>query len=50
MNNKTEHKYMIKLRGDKVYDLYIDDVWVESRGSVQTAVADLETIMANMET
>ena len=48
MNNKTEHKYMIKLRGDKVYDVYIDDVWCCSRGSVDSVIADLETIMNNI--
>lgn len=49
MNNKTEHKYMIKLRGDKVYDLYIDDVWCCSRGSVQAVLADLNAIMNNID-
>lgn len=35
MNNKTMKKIdiTIKLRGDNVYDLYVDDKWVASRGS-----------------
>lgn len=35
MNNKTIKKIdiTIKLRGDNVYDLYIDGEWVASRGS-----------------
>lgn len=35
MNNKTIKKFdvTIKLRGDNVYDLYIDGEWVISRGS-----------------
>lgn len=35
MNNETVKKIniTIKLRGDNVYDLYIDDKWVASRGS-----------------
>lgn len=37
MNNKTDRKIMIKRRGDGVYDIYLDDVWVESRGSAAAA-------------
>lgn len=35
MNNKTIKKFdvTIKLRGDNVYDLYIDGEWISSRGS-----------------
>lgn len=35
MNNKTIKKFdiVIKLRGDNVYDLYIDGEWIASRGS-----------------
>lgn len=35
MNNKTMKRFdiTIKLRGDNVYDLYIDGEWVASRGS-----------------
>ena len=34
MNNETVKKLdiTIKLRGDKVYDLYMDGKWVASRG------------------
>ena len=32
MNNKTMCKFTIKLRGDNVYDLYVNDNWVASRG------------------
>lgn len=32
MNNKTILDVRIKLRGDNVYDLYIDGKWVASRG------------------
>ena len=36
MNNETIKKFdiMIKLRGDHVYDLYIDGKWITSRGSL----------------
>ena len=35
MNNKTIKKFdiTIKLRGDNVYDLYLNGEWVASRGS-----------------
>lgn len=35
MNNETVKKIdiTIKLRGDNVYDLYVDNKWVASRGS-----------------
>ena len=35
MNNETIKKFdiMIKLRGDNVYDLYMDGKWIASRGS-----------------
>lgn len=35
MNNETIKKFdiTIKLRGDNVYDLYIDGKWIASRGN-----------------
>lgn len=35
MNNETIKRFdiTIKLRGDNVYDLYLDGKWVASRGS-----------------
>lgn len=35
MNNETTKRFdiTIKLRGDNVYDLYIDGKWIASRGS-----------------
>lgn len=34
-NNKTVKKFniVLKLKGDNVYDLYLDDEWIASRGS-----------------
>ena len=36
MNNTTMKRFdiTIKLRGDNVYDLYIDNQWVASRGHI----------------
>lgn len=37
MNNETIKRFdiIIKLRGDNVYDLYIGNNWVASRGSCE---------------
>lgn len=43
MNNKTIEKFNIeiKLRGDNVYDLYMDGKWVASRGSCDGIVEEV---------
>ena len=43
MNNKTVKKLniMIKLRGDKVYDLYVDGEWISSRGNYDKILEDI---------
>ena len=40
MNNETIKKFsiVIKLRGDNVYDLYMDGKWIASRGSCDNIV------------
>ena len=45
MANKTVKKFVIKLREDRVYDLYIDDQWVLSRGSHESVLEELKKIM-----
>lgn len=37
-NNETMKKYdiTIKLRGDNVYDLYMNGEWISSRGSCES--------------
>ena len=45
MANKTVKKIVIKRREDRVYDLYIDDQWVLSRGSHETILEELKKIM-----
>lgn len=49
MNNKTIHNFTIKLRGDNVYDLYVDNAWYASRGSYINILGELEKIMSDME-
>lgn len=45
MNNKTIHEFAIKLRGDRIYDIYADKKHVASRGSVDGVLEELKTIM-----
>lgn len=45
MNNKTTHKYTIKLRGDNVYDLYVDDIWTSSRGHYENILDDIRAVI-----
>lgn len=41
MNNKTVHEFIIKLRGDNVYDLYVDDQWIASRGHYENILEEI---------
>ena len=47
MNNKTIKRFdiTIKLRGDNVYDLYINDEWVASRGSYKSILDEAKKII-----
>lgn len=45
MANKTVHSFTIKLREDRVYDLYIDGKWVLSRGNHENMLEALKAIM-----
>lgn len=45
MNNETVHEYIIKLRGDNVYDLYIDKMWIASRGYYENIIDELRKAM-----
>lgn len=47
MSNETVKKFdiTIKLRGDNVYDLYINKEWVASRGSYEKIVDDVKNEM-----
>lgn len=47
MNNETIKKFniMIKLRGDNVYDLYVDGGWVSSRGNCDKILEDVNNIV-----
>ena len=47
MNNKTIKKtnLVIKLRGDNVYDLYLDGKWVASRGSCDGVLEEATALL-----
>ncbi len=49
MNNETIHEYKIKLRGDGVYDIYFDGVYMCSKGSFKAVIKELETIMSEAD-
>lgn len=43
MNNETIKKFdiTIKLRGDNIYDLYMDGKWIASRGSCENILDEV---------
>lgn len=45
MANKTVHDFTIKLREDRVYDLYLNGKWISSRGSYENILKELKTLM-----
>ena len=45
MTNKTVHNFTIKLREDRVYDLYLDGKWIVLRGSYEKILAELKALM-----
>jgi len=48
MNNSTIHNFTIKLRGDNVYDLYVDGKWAVSRGSYLNIIDELSKIIKDI--
>jgi hypothetical protein len=44
-NNSTDKKVTIKRRADGVYDIYVDDIFVESRGNYVAAAKRVEEIL-----
>jgi hypothetical protein len=49
MNNKTIHEFTIKLRGDNVYDLYVDDQWVASRGHYENILDEIRGAIEHID-
>ena len=49
MNNQTKHNYLIKLRNDGVYDIYVDGNFIISKGSITSATQELAVIMSEAD-
>ena len=49
MNNDTIHKFVIKLRGDNIYDLYVDDIWAASRGHYENIIDELRKTIKTID-
>ena len=49
MNNETVCNYMIKLRGDGVYDFYANNKWIASRGSYLGILDELKKYIESEE-
>ena len=45
MANKTVHEFKIKLREDRVFDIYLDKKLIISRGSPEGVLEELKIIM-----
>ena len=47
MNNETIKRFdiTIKLRGDHVYDLYLDGNWISSRGSCDNILDEARAVI-----
>ena len=47
MNNETIKKFdiTIKLRGDNVYDLYLDGEWITSRGNSDNVLDEVKDVI-----
>lgn len=47
MNNETIKRFdiTIKLRGDNVYDLYLNGEWVASRGSADKIIDEVRNVV-----
>ena len=47
MNNETVKKFniTIKLRGDNVYDLYLNDEWIASRGHYENILDEAKKLI-----
>ena len=51
MSNETIKRFdiTIKLRGDNVYDLYMDGEWIASRGSCENIVDEGKDAILNID-
>ena len=45
MNNKTIHEFTIKLRGEHIYDIYVDKKHIIAKGCIENVLEELKTLM-----
>lgn len=48
-NNSTMEKIMIKRRKDGVYDIYLNDVWVASRGHYENVLDEIRALIKQID-
>ena len=45
MNNTTIQSFVVKRRGDHIYDIYVDKKHIVSKGSVESVLEELRILM-----
>ena len=48
-NNETVEKVLIKRRGDGIYDIYLNDKWVASRGHYENVLEEIRAIIQQID-
>jgi hypothetical protein len=49
MANKTVHNFTIKLREDRVYDLYLNGKWIASRGHYENILDEVRSLIKQID-
>lgn len=49
MNNETKHEIKIKLRNDNVFDLYVNDSWIVSRGCYENIADEVRKVLKTID-
>lgn len=49
MNNETVHEIKIKVRGDRVFDLYVDNAWVVSKGYYENIADEVRKVLKTID-
>lgn len=50
MNNETKLKIVIKQRNDGVYDLYVNNEHIRSRGHYKSILSEIENYIKEIDT
>lgn len=49
MNNETKHNICIKLRYDNVFDLYVNNIWICSKGCYQNIADEVRNVLKTID-